>query len=48
MRHTIASAKTGLAHPALQDLQLVAKDHSLDVAVQMIGGASDKLDQTAQ
>jgi hypothetical protein len=26
----------------------VAKDHHLDVAVQSIGGASDKLDQAAQ
>jgi hypothetical protein len=46
--HTVATAKTRLAHLALQDLQLVAKDHYLDVAVQMIGGASDKLDQSAQ
>lgn len=32
----------------LEDLQLVAKDHYLDVAIQMIGGASDKLNNAAQ
>jgi hypothetical protein len=42
------AAKTRPSHPALQDLQLVAKDHHLDVAVQMTGGANDKLDQSAQ
>jgi hypothetical protein len=44
----VATAKTGFAHLALKDHQLVAKDRYLDVAVQMIGGACDKLDQTAQ
>jgi hypothetical protein len=33
---------------ALEDLQLVAKDHQLDIAVQMFGGASDKLNNAAQ
>ncbi len=46
--NTVATAKTGPPGLALQDLQLVAKDDYLDVAVQMIGGASDKLDQSAQ
>jgi hypothetical protein len=34
---SVATAKTGLAHLALQDLQLVTKNHYLDVAVQVIG-----------
>jgi hypothetical protein len=36
----VATAKAGLAHLALEDHQLVAKDHQLDIAVQMIGGGT--------
>jgi hypothetical protein len=44
----VAAAKTRPVHLALEDLQLVAKYHQLDIAVQMIGGACDKLDKAAQ
>jgi hypothetical protein len=46
--HTVATAKTWLAHLALEDHQLVAKDHYLDVRCQIVGGASDQLAQPAQ
>jgi hypothetical protein len=43
-----ATAKTGLAHLALEDLQLVPKDHELDVAVELIGGVRRLKEQTTQ
>lgn len=44
----VAAAKTRPAHLALENLQLVTKDHELGIALQVIGGASDKLDEAAQ
>jgi hypothetical protein len=44
----VAAAKTRPAHLALEDLQLVAKDHQLDIRVRLIGRAGDKLDRAAQ
>jgi hypothetical protein len=48
MNSRVAMAKMRSAHLALEDHQLVAKHHDLDVAVQMIRGAGDQLDQAAQ
>ena len=36
------------AYLAPEDHQLVAKDHHLDVPCQIVGGASDQLEQPAQ
>ena len=36
------------AHLAPEDLQLVAEDHHRDVPCQIVGGASDQLEQPAQ
>jgi hypothetical protein len=44
----VTAAKTGPSYLALQDLQLVAKDYQLDVGAQIVGGADDQSDQTAQ
>jgi hypothetical protein len=45
----IAAAKARPAKLALEDLQLVTKDHDLDFGLQqLIGRASDPLDQAAQ
>jgi hypothetical protein len=44
---SVAAAKMCAAHLAPEDHQLVAKDHHLDVRCQIVGGASDQLDQPA-
>jgi hypothetical protein len=45
----VATAKARPAHPALEDHQLVAKDHHLDFGVHLIvGGAGDQTDHAAQ
>lgn len=40
--------KARAAHVALQDHQLVAKRHDLDVAPEIIGGAGEEPDEAAQ
>jgi hypothetical protein len=44
-----ATAKTGPAHLMLEDLQLVTKEHELDIGVpRFIGGVGDQPDHAAQ
>ena len=44
----VAAAKTRSANLALEDHQLMAKDHQLDLGARLAGRASDRPDDTAQ